>query len=390
MTPPRNARWLTSRLDDVGPRADLAWALGQRITIPAALVESGGVGISDNDGIHVLQQIAGTAEDVEGLRLRAAFTNKRPLSSLLPFSYQRVNPRIRSLIAKGLGLTSRLSTKPITSAGSSFPDFPLDLSADFLADLAGGPPSCCDKPTPVVLTHDLDSHEGLINFISRFAPLEEEFGGRSSNFVPACAWPLDHERLTSLRKLGHEVGVHGFDHSNRTAFLPQTKRDQRLDAATPLWKQYDATGYRAPSLLRTRILLASLAGRYQYDSSIPTAGGLFPVPNNGCATARPFIVEGIAELPLSMPRDGSLRFLGYSPEAIFRIWLECADRIAASGGVVVLLTHCEDRFSGNDAMLKTYRSFLEYVAKSKQYFFSTPINVLRQANLIPQHRENNT
>ena len=67
---------------------------------------------------------------------------------------------------------------------------------------------------------------------------------------------------------------------------------------------------------RTRALLRDLSGRYRYDTSIPTSGGLFPVPNNGCASARPFATEGMLELPLSMPRDGSLRFLGYSPGEI--------------------------------------------------------------------------
>src|SRR6185312_13744291 len=123
-----------------------------------------------------------------------------------------------------------------------------------------------------------------------------------------------------------------------------------LDAAKPFADRHRAAGYRAPSLLRTRGLLKDLAGRYRYDSSIPTSGGLFPVPNNGCASARPFMIEGIMEIPLSMPRDGSLRFLGKSPREILRIWIDCAERISASGGVVVLLTHCERRFSGNAPM----------------------------------------
>jgi hypothetical protein len=136
-------------------------------------------------------------------------------------------------------------------------------------------------------------------------------------------------------------------------------------------------GYRAPSLLRTRDLLRDLSTRYRYDSSIPTSGGMFPVPNNGCASARPFQIEGIWEIPLSLPRDGSLRFLGHSPREILKLWTDCAAKIARRGGVVVLLTHCERRFSGNRDDARVYRQFVEHVASSPEHYaFSTPAAVL--------------
>jgi peptidoglycan/xylan/chitin deacetylase (PgdA/CDA1 family) len=178
---------------------------------------------------------------------------------------------------------------------------------------------------------------------------------------------------------GHEAGVHGFDHSNRTPFANATERARRLDAARPLVERYVMIGYRAPSLLRTRSLLQDLSSRYRYDSSIPTSGGPFPVPNNGCATARPFVVERIAEIPVTLPRDGSLRFLGYSPREIARLWIECADTIARSGGIVTLLTHCERRFSGNPRMLDAYRRFLDYVAGAGDRFrFVTAASLWRE------------
>jgi hypothetical protein len=103
------------------------------------------------------------------------------------------------------------------------------------------------------------------------------------------------------------------------------------------------------------------------------------VPDTGCATARPFRVEGVWELPLSMPRDGSLRFLGYRPEEILEVWSSCARRIADSGGVVVLLTHCERSFSGNSTMLEIYRRFCEQVATDHHFTWSSPGEVLERA-----------
>lgn len=137
-------------------------------------------------------------------------------------------------------------------------------------------------------------------------------------------------------------------------------------------------GYHAPSLCRSAGLPDDLARHFRYDSSIPTAGRPFPVPNNGSATARPYWMGKIAELPLSLPRDGSLQFLGYQPGAIRDVWRQSSVRISRSGGVVVLLTHCEARFSGNPRMLDAYRGFLEFLSSSPRFALSTPDQVLRK------------
>jgi peptidoglycan/xylan/chitin deacetylase (PgdA/CDA1 family) len=259
-----------------------------------------------------------------------------------------------------------------------FPQWPLDLSADLLADLSGAErPRYPDARTPVLVSHDLDSPQGLRNLVRSFLPLEEEAGARSSNYVVPCAYTIDHGLLNEVQRRGHEVGVHGYDHANRTPFAAPDERRRRLDAARPLVERYGAIGYRAPSLLRTRALLRDLSSRYRYDSSIPTSGGLFPVPNTGCASARPFTVEGIVEIPVTLPRDGSLRFLGYAPRDIAELWMACAELIARAGGIVVLLTHCEDRFSGNPRMLDAYHRFLRFIAERRDtYRWSLPAELL--------------
>jgi hypothetical protein len=85
------------------------------------------------------------------------------------------------------------------------------------------------------------------------------------------------------------------------------------------------------------------------------------------------------EIPLTLPRDGSLRFLGYSPPQVLELWVDCAHKIAASGGIVVLLTHCEAHFSGNRAMLEIYRQFLEFIASSTRFIFSSMAAVFKRA-----------
>ncbi len=235
------------------------------------------------------------------------------------------------------------------------------------------------RATPVVLTHDIDSPEGLRNLIADFLPLEEATGARSTSYIVPCAWPLDEPLLREARSRGHHLGIHGYDDSNRTPFASAAERRARLDAARPMAERYEMVGYRSPSLLRTPELLADVAVRYRYDSSVPTSGGLFPVPNNGCASARPFRIGDLLELPISLPRDGSLRFLGHSPVEILRLWKSCADVVARASGVVVLLTHCERHFSGNAPMLDAYRGFLEWIRENPRFVWATPADVLSRS-----------
>jgi hypothetical protein len=98
---------------------------------------------------------------------------------------------------------------------------------------------------------------------------------------------------------------------------------------------------------------------------------LFPTPNNGCATARPFWIGSILEIPLTLPRDGSLRFLGLAPDEILNCWTELAEIISRSRGVVVILTHGEERFSGNRPMHDAYRKFIHKIADSRNYYWTT-------------------
>ena len=193
-----------------------------------------------------------------------------------------------------------------------------------------------------------------------------------------CAWPLDHALLNDVARRGHEIGIHGYDHANRTAFVDSLERQQRLTAGRALGDRYGALGYRSPSLLRTTGLLSDLEGRYRYDSSIPTSGGPFPVPNQGCASARPWRIGAIWEIPITLPRDGSLRFLGFAPKRILQMWQVAARRIAQSGGLVCLLTHCEAGFSGNPSMLAEYRRFLEWTAQDHRFRFVRPADLLAE------------
>ncbi len=365
------------RLASVGDRPRAAWAEGLWIRAPQSLFERAGWRrlVAANGDLNVPAEPAPIEErDVAAVRERRAFTDSAPASARLPINYRVVPGWARSLVARAIGEWNRRHV----ARWGTFPAWPIDLSADALRDLAHDAPEPATRRTPVVLTHDIDSAEGLTNLVTKFLPAEESLGARSTNYVVPCAWRLDRGLMREVMARGHEIGVHGYDHSNTTPFAAAEERARRL--AREFADQYGARGYRAPSLLRTRALLRDVASRYTYDSSIPTAGGLFPTPNNGCATARPFTVENVLELPISLPRDGMMKFLGYKPDEILRYWKECADLIARARGVVVLLTHCEQRFSGEPRMLDAYRRFIDFVREhSDRFAFSSPADVLGAA-----------
>jgi len=369
---------VAARIVSVGGRPRAAWAEGLRVRLPASLLDRSGWrrGLAPSGDLTIPSEPASiTAGDIANLRERRAFTDVPPVSARLPVNYRVVPGWARAVVASAIGRRNRKRV----DRWAAFPQWPIDLSTDVLEDLSDVPRHAdhSARRAPVIVTHDIDSPEGLLNLVSRFLPLEESVGARSTNYIVPCAWRVEHALVGEVVSRGHGVGVHGYDHSNTTPFAAPAERIRRLDAARGFAERYAATGYRAPSLLRTRPLLRDLGPRFRYDSSIPTAGGLFPTPNNGCATARPFRIEDILELPITLPRDGTLRFLGFSPDEVLRIWMECADLIARSRGAVVLLTHCERRFSGQAGMFGAYRRFLEYVRDRHDLFvFSNPSSVL--------------
>ena len=95
------------------------WAAGIDIRLPAPF-NTGDIGRM-------------SPADIERLRLTAAFTDRRPASSRLPVSYTTVPPLARQILAKLIGRVQRART----DAWARFPGWPVDLSVDALADIAG-------------------------------------------------------------------------------------------------------------------------------------------------------------------------------------------------------------------------------------------------------------
>ena len=284
-----------------------------------------------------------------------AYTS-RPLSSRLPFSYQKVPPFLRTVAAASLLKLNRLRL----SSQSPFPSWPLDLSLDSLSDISAWCEGSMGTPpfaNTAALTHDIDNPEAL-RYLPHFLALEERMGIRSTIFVVPNAWDLDHGVLRRAFEAGHEIGVHGFNHDNKTPFLQEVRIRERLESCGAFVERYGIRGYRSPSLLRSPLLSRLLAEYFSYDSSVPTAAAAYSSHGNGCATARPFPFHGLLQVPLTLPPDATLRFSGFSPSGALALWTSLSDVIRASGGMASLLTHCEPRHSGASGWFSGYAEFL--------------------------------
>jgi len=141
--------------------ARVVWAEGLPLNLPKRLLDLLGTSQPEGDLAVMVRQ------EAEVLRLTAAFTDQPPASARLPFSYQAVPGPFRRLLANLLGRVQRSRQH----AWARYPGWPLDLSTDVATDLAGVPGVTFER-TPVLVTHDIDSPQGLRNLRDMFLPLK--------------------------------------------------------------------------------------------------------------------------------------------------------------------------------------------------------------------------
>jgi len=288
-----------------------------------------------------------------------------PLQARLPFHHHLVPARLRLMIA-------RVTTAWARRRPPAFPAWPVEPAVEALryvlaraaalSGAGGETPGLGRSARPmVVLTHDIDTAAGGGPALE-MAGMEEEAGFRSTWFVVPCRGGVLSRLRPCLDRLyaaGHEIGVHGFDHGNRTPFLPPADLGRRLDCARAALADYCPRGYRSPGLVRTPALYEQLEGRFDYDSSVPdtelyTAAGR----GNGCGSTIPFRRGSLLVLPVTLPLDALLIHYGFGPREISALWAEKLAWLGRVGGIGVCVTHAEPHYGGRRGMLRWYREFL--------------------------------
>ncbi len=152
------------------------------------------------------------------------------------------------------------------------------------------------------LTHDVETGDGQAQ-LEPMAGAEEEQGFRSSwNFVPE-RYPVDEARMEALRERGHEIGVHGLEHSTKL-FSSREEFVRRSRKINGYVKEWGAVGFRSPATYRNPFWLPEI--EVDYDSSFMDNATLEP-QRGGICSAFPFMLsDRMVELPITLPMDHTL------------------------------------------------------------------------------------
>lgn len=292
----------------------------------------------------------------------------RPLYTRLPFHYHRVPGVIRRAIAGRL----LADQAPVGALGRRFPGFPIEQGFELLAYVwsrvtgdATPPGEGLDAASPgppVVLTHDIDTGHGF-SWVRRTAEIELAHGFRSVWHVVGRGDPPDHAVLDWLVEHGCTIGLHGYNHDNKLAFLPAERIRRRLDACRPLIERYDIQCFRSPSWFRSDTLFDVLSEYMRVDYSRLDTDRSCPGGVGGCLWTKPFSLGGLTHVPTTVPFEDPL-YWGCEPEQLVEFWRPKLDWLHGCGGGIVVNTHPEPQFSGNARMLGAYDQLLDLLASA--------------------------
>lgn len=290
-----------------------------------------------------------TVADLETHLLVARYvSNPRPLFSRLPFDYRLVPGPIRTA---GLALLDRLHAGERAVA---FPHWPSerrldDLRASLWAAAAARSNVKLEPPDypggrrgAVLLTHDIDSRREIAG-IADLRGLERRFDLPSSiGFIPDVSWP-DRQTFDELLGDGLEIYCHDVSHDGKLPYKGASAMQGAFERffeanayARPLVR-----GFRSGQLLMTAELLGILGDWFKYDLSLPDTERGGPYGSvAGCASVYPFLIDGLLEIPLTMPQDFFLANVErYNSAQMLAVWRDKLELVLSNGGVAVLNTH---------------------------------------------------
>ena len=235
------------------------------------------------------------------------------------------------------------------------------------------------KKYAFILTHDVDTREGLRK-AKMLKKIEHKYDVPSAWYVPSKRYKLDADAIRELANRG-EVGAHGTKHDGKLNRLPRNALVERLREAKQILENITGEkveGFRAPLLQHNvRIIHALRDAGYAYDTSIPTWEPRHPntMKVHGIGTMYPLTLEGITEIPVTLPQDHQLlHVLGLSPKDVTREWINMIDTIKEIGGLCTILMHPDYELADPENLGK-YEELLNTIASDNEVLVSLPINI---------------
>lgn len=216
-------------------------------------------------------------------------------------------------------------------------------------------------------THDVDTAGGFMN-IPFVRKAEEKYSIPSSWYVVHDMNP-DIGFLKNLEKDGCEVGSHGWVHDDKWRLLSNAEREDRLKKSIEQFRGLAAAGFRAPYNGFSPDSFPKLKEYFEYDTSAQETRIYASVRAHrlGCCTQFPYEVNGIIEVPTTMPPDYLLKnTLGQSPDEVYTAWSKKLSQIKDAGGMAAMQTHPEDYDIGNLEYIKAYEHIISDVCSMKE------------------------
>jgi peptidoglycan/xylan/chitin deacetylase (PgdA/CDA1 family) len=231
------------------------------------------------------------------------------------------------------------------------------------------------KRCAILFTHDVETREGLLR-AKRLKKLENKYDLQSAWFIPSKRYCLDNEIVQELANHG-EIGSHDTKHDAKLANLPVQALDKRLSqskADLEKMANQSVRAFRSPLLqYNLNIIEALKKSRYSYDLSIPTWEPKHPstMKPHGIETAFPLIINGLNEIPLTLPQDHQLlSFCNLSLDEIVENWLKTFSLIKSIGGLCTILVHPDYAFA--DGNMHSYERLLNSLSSNKDACIMLP------------------
>jgi len=230
------------------------------------------------------------------------------------------------------------------------------------------------------ITHDIDTYRGLkrARVLKR---LELKYDVPSAWYIPVKHYKLDIGIVQELSNHG-EVGAHGTKHDGKLVKLPREKIVDRLCEAKQILESVikdSVYGFRAPLLQCNADFIQALnkAG-YIYDCSVPTwePNNPFTMKPYGIGTVNLMKMNGILELPLTMPQDHQMLYvLGMSLKQTLGAWLKIIDVVRDIGGVCTVLIHPDYELADSENF-NIYEELMNDITADNHVWITVPRDLI--------------
>ena len=241
------------------------------------------------------------------------------------------------------------------------------------------------KRIAYAITHDVDTSEGFQK-AKRLKRLEEKYDLPSAWYIPTKQYALQRETVLELANHG-EIGTHDTKHDGKLIGQPEKAmatrlRESRLRLENILGSPI--LGFRAPLLQHSLgIVNAAKKAGYKYDTSVPTWEPRHPttMSAHGIGTTYPLNVNGLCEIPLTLPQDHQLlSVLGLTPKETVETWIDLKRTIMKVGGICTVLVHPDHKLADLEN-LRYYETLLNDVATDNSSWVTLPAAIVTECGL---------